>query len=33
LEGGFKNYKPDFVVKAANNKSYILETKGEVDIN
>jgi type III restriction enzyme len=33
LEGGLKNFKPDFVVKAANNKFYIFETKGEVDIN
>lgn len=33
LEGGLKNYKPDFIVKAAKNKFYILETKGEVDIN
>lgn len=32
-EGGLKNYKPDFVVRTAKGALYILETKGEVDIN
>jgi len=32
-EGGLKNYRPDFVAKTTSGKFYILETKGEVDIN
>jgi len=32
-EGGLKNYKPDFIVKATKGRFYLLETKGEVDIN
>ncbi|MBL7125147.1 MAG: DEAD/DEAH box helicase family protein [Dehalococcoidales bacterium] len=32
-EGGLKNYKPDFIVRTTKGKFYILETKGEVDIN
>lgn len=32
-EGGLKNYRPDFIAKTTDGKFYILETKGEVDIN
>lgn len=32
-EGGLKNYRPDFIAKTTSGKFYILETKGEVDIN
>lgn len=32
-EGGLKNYRPDFIAKTTDSKFYILETKGEVDIN
>ncbi len=33
FEGGLKNYRPDFIAKTTDGKFYILETKGEVDIN
>ena len=33
FEGGLKNYRPDFIAKTTGGKFYILETKGEVDIN
>ncbi|GAG16741.1 unnamed protein product, partial [marine sediment metagenome] len=32
-EGGLKNYRPDFIARTTDGKFYILETKGEVDIN
>ena len=32
-EGGLKNYRPDFIARTTNGRFYVLETKGEVDIN